>query len=85
MKKLLASGICLFLASSAVLMPQAIQGCEIYDHATDRIHDLSCLIHMYDEMIIYDETSRDFTMGYLKGQRAAFFDVRKVIDDKQKN
>jgi hypothetical protein len=80
MKLFLASGMLSFLSLGVILMPQVSQGCEIYDHANNRINALNCALNKLDEEILYTK-NMDFYMGYLQGQRQAFYEVKKLIDD----
>lgn len=79
MKKFIASGMLVFLALGAILMPQVSQGCEIYDYSINRIKYLDCGINKIEEDVFYTENI-DYYVGYLKGQRQAFYEVKTLID-----
>ena len=72
----------IFLASIvSIIFTTSAFGCEIYDHANKRICDLSCAINKYDEEICYSKYNMSYQMGYLQGQRHAFYEVKALIND----
>ena len=79
MKIFLASGIYFFLTLSATLMPQIVQGCEIYEHSKNRISELNCIIDEYQDHVS-NYNNIYFHFGYLHGQRQTHFEVIRLID-----
>ena len=80
MKKFIAIGMFVFLTLSTTLTFNSAQSCEIYDHASESIIDLDFFITKFqiEHTYKYDES---FFMGYLKGQRQAYEEVKTLIDD----
>lgn len=71
----------IFLASIvSIIFTTSIFGCEIYDYSKNRLCDLDCAINKLEEETYYKH-SMDYYIGYLKGQRQAFYEVKTLIDD----
>jgi predicted translin family RNA/ssDNA-binding protein len=71
----------IFLATIlSVIFTTSAFSCEIYDHADNRIKELTCEIHKLNQEISYNK-SMDYFSGFLHGQRQAYIEVQTLIDD----
>lgn len=74
MKKLLASGIFCFLSLSATLMAETP-----LEHAKHKMAGLDLLLSTYEMEGSQHQCDFNFHVGYITGQRRAYYDMIQAI------